>query len=91
MTYSDSPGEVATLAHELGHAFHNHVIFDLPYLKQHFAMNVAETASTFAELVVSDATVKSATSNEDKIALLDTKIQNALAMFLNIHARFIFE
>ena len=32
MTYSDSPGEVATLAHELGHAFHNHVIFDLPYL-----------------------------------------------------------
>ncbi|GEL67798.1 M3 family oligoendopeptidase [Marinilactibacillus psychrotolerans] len=91
MTYSDSPGEVATLAHELGHAFHNHVIFDLPYLKQHFAMNVAETASTFAELVVSDATVKSATSAEDKIALLDTKIQNALAMFLNIHARFIFE
>ncbi|WP_413527428.1 M3 family oligoendopeptidase [Marinilactibacillus psychrotolerans] len=91
MTYSDSPGEVATLAHELGHAFHNHVIFDLPYLKQHFAMNVAETASTFAELVVSDATVKSATSDEDKIALLDTKIQNALAMFLNIHARFIFE
>ena len=54
-------------------------------------MNVAETASTFAELVVSDATVKSATSNEDKIALLDTKIQNALAMFLNIHACFIFE
>ncbi|API89970.1 oligoendopeptidase [Marinilactibacillus sp. 15R] len=91
MTYSNSPGEVATLAHELGHAFHNHVIFDLPYLKQHFAMNVAETASTFAELVVSDATVKSAISNEDKIALLDTKIQNSLAMFLNIHARFIFE
>lgn len=91
MTYSDSPGEVATLAHELGHAFHNHVIFELPYMKQHFAMNVAETASTFAELVVSDATVKSASSDEDKIALLDTKIQNALAMFLNIHARFIFE
>lgn len=91
MTYSDSPGEVATLAHELGHAFHNHVVFDLPYIKQHFAMNVAETASTFAELVVSDATVKSAKSDEDKIALLDTKIQNALAMFLNIHARFIFE
>lgn len=91
MTYSDSPGEVATLAHELGHAFHSHVMFDLPYMKQGYAMNVAETASTFAELIISDATVKSAENDEVKIALLDNKIQNALAMFLNIHARFIFE
>ncbi|WP_208558648.1 M3 family oligoendopeptidase [Marinilactibacillus kalidii] len=91
MTYSDSPGEVATLAHELGHAFHSHVMYDLPYMKQTYAMNVAETASTFAELIVSDATVKSAERDEIKIALLDNKIQNALAMFLNIHARFLFE
>ncbi|SEK88125.1 oligoendopeptidase, pepF/M3 family [Carnobacterium iners] len=91
MTYADSPGEVSTLAHELGHAFHSDVMKELPVLNQQYAMNVAETASTFAEIVVADATVKDAQSKEEKINLLDTKIQNSLAMFLNIHARFIFE
>lgn len=91
MTYADSPGEVSTLAHELGHAFHSDVMKDLPVLNQQYAMNVAETASTFAEMVVADATVKDAKTKEEKINLLDTKIQNSLAMFLNIHARFIFE
>ena len=45
----------------------------------------------FAELIVADATLKEASSKEEKISLLDTKLQNATAMFLNIHARFIFE
>ena len=54
-------------------------------------MNVAETASTFAEMIVADATVKEATTTEEKIMLLDTKISSSIAMFLNIHSRFIFE
>ena len=91
MTYAESPSEVSTLAHELGHAFHSHVMTDLPTLNQQYAMNVAETASTFAEMIIADATVKEAASKEEKITLLDTKMQNALAMFLNIHARFLFE
>ena len=91
MTYSNSINEVATLAHELGHAFHSSVLWDLPQLNQDYAMNVAETASTFAELVVADATLKEAQTPEEKINLIDTKMQNAIAMFMNIHARFIFE
>ncbi|MGO2083978.1 M3 family oligoendopeptidase [Vagococcus sp.] len=91
MTYGESINEVATLAHELGHAFHSHVMWDLPAMSQDYAMNVAETASTFAELIVADATLKQANSIEEKINLLDIKIQNAIAMFMNIHARFIFE
>ncbi|MFV0559038.1 MAG: M3 family oligoendopeptidase [Enterococcus sp.] len=91
MTYSNSINEVATLAHELGHAFHSSVMWDLPAVNQDYAMNVAETASTFAELVVADATLKAAQTKEEKINLIDIKMQNALAMFLNIHARFIFE
>ncbi|MGX7014157.1 M3 family oligoendopeptidase [Vagococcus silagei] len=91
MTYGESINEVATLAHELGHAFHSHVMWDLPTMSQDYAMNVAETASTFAELIVADATLKQATTEEEKINLLDIKIQNAIAMFLNIHTRFIFE
>lgn len=91
MTYSNSVNEVATLAHELGHAFHSSVMWDLPALNRDYAMNVAETASTFAELIVADATLKAAKTKEEKINLLDTKLQNALAMFMNIHSRFIFE
>lgn len=91
MTFGNSINEVATLAHELGHAFHSSVMWDLPTLDREYAMNVAETASTFAELIVADATLKEAETPEEKINLLDTKMQNAIAMFMNIHARFIFE
>lgn len=91
MTFGNSINEVSTLAHELGHAFHSSVMWDLPALNRSYAMNVAETASTFAELIVADATLKEATTDEEKINLLDTKLQNTIAMFMNIHARFIFE
>jgi len=91
MTYAGSPSGVATLAHELGHAFHSHVLNGKPFFNTEYAMNVAETASTFAEQICSDASVRAAGSDAEKITLLDTKIQNAIAMFMNIHARFIFE
>ncbi len=91
MTYGESINEVSTLAHELGHAYHSHVMWDLPVMSQDYAMNVAETASTFAELIVADATLKQAKSDEEKINLIDVKMQNAIAMFMNIHTRFIFE
>lgn len=91
MTFGGSPGNVSTLAHELGHAFHGHVLRELPALNRDYAMNVAETASTFAEMIVADATVKEATSIAEEINLLDNKIENATTMFFNIHARFMFE
>lgn len=91
MTFTGSNSDTSTLAHELGHAFHSHVMNDLPRLNQNYAMNVAETASTFAETIISNATVANAKSKEEKITLLNAKLENATAMFLNIHARFLFE
>ncbi|PIC72193.1 oligoendopeptidase [Sporosarcina sp. P16b] len=91
MTFTGSPNDTSTLAHELGHAFHSHVMKDLPTLNRNYAMNVAETASTFAETIIADATVKNATSDEEKISLLANKLEGATAMFLNIRARFLFE
>lgn len=91
MTFSGSTNEVSTLAHELGHAFHSHVMRDLPALNRRYAMNVAETASTFAEMLISDATVREASDKAEKINLLDSKISRAATMFMNIHARFLFE
>lgn len=91
MTFTGSASDTSTLAHELGHAFHSHVLMDIPYLNQHYAMNVAETASTFAETIIANATIQSARSDEEKLSLLNNKLEGATAMFMNIHARFIFE
>lgn len=91
MTFSGSATNVSTLAHELGHAYHQHVMNDTEALNQRYAMNVAETASTFAEMVVSDAAVKKAANKEEKIALLEDKIKRSIAFFMNIHSRFLFE
>src|SRR5690625_4289068 len=91
MTFTGSSSDVSTLAHELGHAFHSHVMKDLPYLNQSYAMNVAETASTFAETIINHAVLDTAKTTEEKIALLNAKLEGATAMFLNIHARFLFE
>lgn len=91
MTFGGTVSNMSTLAHELGHAYHQFLMDDLPAFNQEYAMNVAETASTFAEMIVSDALVKNATTNDEKVALLADKIQSAIAFFMNIHARFLFE
>ncbi|UYZ20847.1 M3 family oligoendopeptidase [Mesobacillus jeotgali] len=91
MTYSGTPSNVSTLAHELGHGFHTYAMRDLHLLNRNYAMNVAETASTFAEMIVSDASVKNAKTKEEKLSLLEDKIQRSVALLMNIHSRFLFE
>jgi pepF/M3 family oligoendopeptidase len=91
MTYSGTLSNVSTLAHELGHGFHTYAMRDMHVLNRNYAMNVAETASTFAEMIVADAAIKNAASKEEKLSLLEDKIQRSVALLMNIHARFIFE
>ncbi|MCH1627370.1 M3 family oligoendopeptidase [Fredinandcohnia quinoae] len=91
MTFSGTPSNVSTLAHELGHAFHQEAMAGVHTLNRSYAMNVAETASTFAEMIVADASVKNAKNEDERIALLEDKIQRSVAFYMNIHARFIFE
>ncbi|WP_064094274.1 M3 family oligoendopeptidase [Rossellomorea aquimaris] len=91
MTYSGSMSNVSTLAHELGHAFHSYALRPMHTLNRNYAMNVAETASTFAEMIVADAAVKEAETKEEKIALVEDKLQRSVAFFMNIHSRFLFE
>lgn len=91
MTYSGSMSNVATLAHELGHAFHSYALRPVHWMNRGYAMGVAETASTFAEMIVADAAVKAAETKDEKIALLEDKIQRSVAFFMNIHSRFLFE
>lgn len=91
MTFSGTMNNVATLAHELGHAYHQSVMNELPPMAQQYAMNVAETASTFAEVTVGDAAVRYAKTPQEKAVLIEDKLQRAVTLLMNIQARFLFE
>lgn len=91
MTYSGTADNVSTLAHELGHAYHSSLVSGLQPLAQDYAMNVAETASTFAEAIVSDELLRRAGSDAAKLSLLDQRLESAVAFLMNIRARFLFE
>ena len=91
MTFSGNYSEMMTLAHELGHAFHSWVFRDGDYYARYYTMTTAETASTFNEMLVTDAALDAAGSKAEKLSLVDKKIQDHLAMFCNIRCRFIFE
>ncbi|HVJ66340.1 MAG TPA: M3 family oligoendopeptidase [Caulifigura sp.] len=91
MTFTNSADSMSTLAHELGHAYHSYVLKDQPYLLQDYPMNLAETASTFAEAVLAEHRLKTAKTTTEKLSLLDHALSDSVAFLMNIHARFIFE
>lgn len=91
MTFNDGISSVLTLAHELGHAFHNYAMQSVEGLNKQYPMSVAETASFFSEMIVLEAAIKKATSAEEKLFLLDEKIKRSVMNFMNIHSRFLFE
>lgn len=92
MTYSGTMTNLFTLAHELGHAYHNYEVRNLPFFAQQYPMNLAETASTLAEMIVIDSLIQQQTQDlKVKLFLLDYKLQRSVLFLMNIHARFLFE
>jgi len=91
MTYRDSYPDVATLAHEFGHAYHNYLLQDEPYLNQIKGTSIAETASTFMENLVLDAAIKETTEREEVLALLEVKIREGLKYASIVPGMFRFE
>ena len=91
MTYTNSADSMSTLAHELGHAYHSWVLRDQPVFLQDYPMNLAETASTFAEAVLGERRLQQARSDYERLSMLDGMLGDAVAFLMNIHARFIFE
>ncbi len=84
-------GDVVTLAHELGHAFHNQCIRSHRPLNHDYSMPVAETASTFNECVINNAALKAAASDEEKLGLIESQLQDAAQIICDIYSRFRFE
>jgi oligoendopeptidase F len=92
MTYHDTLGDAQTLAHELGHAFHEWTMRDMRVMAREHPATLAETASTFVETLFSDAMLEDpATSPRDKALMLDARMQAGSIFLLNIPMRFYFD
>ncbi len=91
MTYDGSMKNVITLAHEIGHAYHNWVMRDIPFTEAMYPMTLAETASIFAETTVRDYLVRTSKSKEELKSILWQEIQSAQSLLINIPSRFEFE
>ena len=84
-------GDIVTLAHELGHAFHNQCIQSHRPLNHDYSMPVAETASTFNECVVMAAAIARAEDKDERMALIESQLQDATQIICDIYSRFRFE
>lgn len=84
-------GDVVTLAHELGHAWHNECIKDHRALNHDYSMPLAETASTFNECVVMASAIGKAADDQEKLALVESQLQDATQIICDIYSRFRFE
>lgn len=83
-------GSIRTLAHELGHAYHNVQVQTQPVLNQDYPMPVAETASTFNETHLIKAALKEAT-DEEKLNLLENSLMEHTQVIVDIYSRYLFE
>lgn len=87
MNFAGSFSSVQTLAHELGHAYHNVNLADRTALQRSTPMPFAETASIFSETLVTTAALDEA-RGDDRLAMLDAFLENASQVVVDIHSRF---
>ncbi|GAB4284044.1 MAG: M3 family oligoendopeptidase [Candidatus Rifleibacteriota bacterium] len=92
MSFGGSLHDVSTLAHETGHAFHSFIMKGLRPLRRKYPMTLAETASTFAEMLLADGILASPDSSDAlKLNILTENINHAIAFLIDIPIRFKFE
>lgn len=88
--YTPTIKSVLTLAHELGHAYHNLNLADQPLLNQETPMTLAETASIFCETIVRHAALERADA-DGQLEILEASLAGATQVVIDITSRFTFE
>lgn len=90
MNFDGSARDVQTLAHELGHAYHNVTLADRTPMQRQLPMALAETASIFCEtILVQDGLA--AAEGDERLALVEADLQASCQVVVDIHSRFLFE
>lgn len=91
LNYNPSWDGVSTLAHELGHAYHNLCQVNVsPLRRGAMPMTLAETASTFCETILREAAIEQGTEGE-QLAILEGSLQDMTQVVVDITSRFQFE
>lgn len=92
MTYNESLGDVLTLAHETGHAYHGFLMRDVRPYARGYPMTLAETASTFGEQVLMNGLLEDPNiTDRQKALLLDVEVGHGAIYLLDIPVRYDFE
>ncbi len=92
MTYNETLGDVLTLAHEAGHAFHSHVMSDIRPYSHFYPMTLAESASTFGEMILTEGILREPSIGDtEKALMLDTEINHGAIYLMDIPVRYEFE
>jgi len=89
--FDGSFSDIVTIAHELGHAYHNQQIFSHRPLNQGYSMPVAETASTFNENLLMHAAMDAEQDPQVKLQLLESRLQDVNQIIVDILSRYCFE
>ena len=89
--FDGSLEQVSTVAHELGHAFHNECHAGKTILQRITPMTLAETASIMNETIISNAVLSQAANREEELAILETSLTGATQVVVDITSRFLFE
>lgn len=89
--FDGSFSDIVTLAHELGHSFHDRQVFKNSILNQEYSMPVAETASTFNEVLVMNTAIKNASDKDEKLMLIESQLMDACQIIVDIYSRYSFE
>jgi pepF/M3 family oligoendopeptidase len=90
LNFDGSFRSVQTLAHELGHAYHNVTLAQRTPLQRQLPMALAETASIFCETIMVQHGLATAAPGE-RLALIEGDLQAACQVVVDIHSRFLFE
>jgi len=93
INFDGSQDQLATIAHELGHAFHNECAwqFHKTLLQKITRMTLAEAASTFCETIVTEAVLKQVKDPQEEMAFLESQLNGASQVIVDIYSRFLFE
>ncbi len=90
LNFNHSHGAVQTLAHELGHTFHNTQLADRTEFQRRTPRALAETASILCETIITDSLLDDS-DEQDEFALLNTDLSAATQIVVDIHSRYLFE
>lgn len=91
--FDGSLDQVSTVAHELGHGFHNECAYRAgkTELQQVTPMTLAETASIMCESIVSNAVLARARDPQEELAVLENSLIGDAQVIVDIYSRFLFE